>query len=54
VPLTNCAFLVEEPAGSRRVDVAAGASYRRDAGAEHNIVNGGERPMSFIEVELKP
>jgi quercetin dioxygenase-like cupin family protein len=53
VPVTDCAFLLEEPAGERRVDVAAGAAYRRDEGVEHNVVNGGGNPMSFVEVELK-
>ncbi len=53
VPVTDCAFLLEEPAGERRVDVAAGATYRRDEGVEHNVVNGGGGPMSFVEVELK-
>ncbi len=53
VPVTDCAFLLEEPAGERRVDVAAGATYRRDEGVEHNVVNGGVGRMSFVEVELK-
>lgn len=54
VPMTECRFLLEEGEGERRVDAAAGAVYRREAGVEHNVVNGGERPMSFIEVEIKP
>ena len=52
--LTPCAFLLEEPGGgSRRVDLAAGTTYRRDQGVEHNVVNGGTEPMSFVETELK-
>lgn len=53
VPLTDCPFLLEEPDGVRRVNVTAGASYRRDTGVEHNVVNDGDRPMAFIEVEIK-
>jgi len=53
VPMTDCHFVIEEGEGSRRVDVAAGAAYRREAGAEHNVVNGGDQPMSFIEIEMK-
>jgi mannose-6-phosphate isomerase-like protein (cupin superfamily) len=53
VPMTACEFLLEEPTGERRVSMAAGAAYRRDAGVTHNVVNGGEAPMSFIEVEYK-
>ncbi|GLS28924.1 Cupin domain-containing protein [Mesorhizobium albiziae] len=52
--ITPCAFLLEEPGGgTRRVDTAAGAAYRRDEGVEHNVVNAGDKPMSFVEVELK-
>jgi quercetin dioxygenase-like cupin family protein len=53
-PVTDCAFLLEEPGGgSRRVDIAAGEAYRREAGVEHNVINAGDTPMMFIEVELK-
>jgi quercetin dioxygenase-like cupin family protein len=53
-PVTDCAFLLEEPGGtSRRVDMKAGAAYGRACGVEHNVVNGGAAPMSFVEVELK-
>ena len=51
--LTPCCFLLEDPGGERRVDMAAGFSYRRDLGVEHNVVNAGDAPMSFVEVELK-
>jgi mannose-6-phosphate isomerase-like protein (cupin superfamily) len=55
VPMTTCHFLLEEPDGGlRNVDMEAGAVYRRDAGVEHNVVNAGSGPMSFIEIELKP
>jgi quercetin dioxygenase-like cupin family protein len=54
VPETHCSFLLEEPGGGeRRIEQAAGAVYRRDAGVEHNVVNGGDAPMSFVEVEIK-
>ncbi len=53
VPMTDCRFLIEEAQGSRRVDIEKGAAYRRDAGVEHNVVNAGSEPMSFIEIEYK-
>jgi quercetin dioxygenase-like cupin family protein len=53
IPMTDCAFLLEEATGERRVDVAQGAAYTREAGMEHNVVNGGDAPMSFIEIEFK-
>ncbi len=51
--LTDCAMLIEDAGGARRVLVAAGTAYRRDKGVEHNVVNDGDLPMSFVEVELK-
>jgi beta-alanine degradation protein BauB len=51
--LTDCPMQIEEAGGSRRVMVAAGSAYRRDAGVEHNVINDGIVPMSFVEVELK-
>lgn len=53
LPLTRCCFLLLEPGGAeRRVEVEAGAAYARPEGVEHEVVNGGEEPMSFVEVEL--
>ena len=52
-PMTDGAFLIEEGAESRRVDIAKGAAYRREAGTKHNVVNAGDQPMSFIEIEYK-
>jgi quercetin dioxygenase-like cupin family protein len=53
VPMTDCDFLIEDEAGSRRIRQLAGAVYRREAGVAHNVVNGGDEPMSFIEIEYK-
>ena len=52
--LTPCTMLLEEPGGdSRTVTFGAGEVYRREEGVEHNVVNAGNEPMAFIEVELK-
>ncbi|MBO9419008.1 cupin domain-containing protein [Labrenzia sp. R4_2] len=52
--VTDCQMVLEEPGGtSRTVTVAAGTAYRRSEGVEHNVINGGDNPMSFVEVELK-
>jgi quercetin dioxygenase-like cupin family protein len=53
VPLSDCHFLIEDALGERRVTSKAGEAYRRDAGVEHNVINGGDQPMSFIEIEYK-
>ena len=53
-PVTECVMLLEEPGGaSRTVTMAAGDAYRRQLGVEHNVINAGTGPMSFVEVELK-
>ena len=52
--ITDCPMLIEEPGGAvRRVLVPAGTAYCRREGVEHNVVNDGAVPMSFVEVELK-
>ncbi|MBP1850263.1 cupin domain-containing protein [Rhizobium halophytocola] len=53
VPMTDCSFLIEGPDGESRAFSRAGEVYRREAGVSHNVVNGGEQPMSFIEIEYK-
>lgn len=52
--LTTCNMLLEEPGGeSRAVRFNPGDAYRRPEGVEHNVINDGDAPMSFVEVELK-
>lgn len=52
--VTDCTMRLEEPDGqTRTVTVAAGEAYRRDKGVKHNVINAGNAPMSFVEVELK-
>ncbi len=31
----------------------AGESYSRPAGVRHDVMNGGDVPMAFVEIELK-
>lgn len=35
-------------------DLAAGVAYFRRAGVEHEVFNGGEREIVFVEVEILP
>ena len=52
--ITECHMRLELPGGEvNEVTVPAGAAYRRARGVEHNVVNAGPTPMSFVEVELK-
>ena len=52
--ISDCEMLLEEPGGStREVSVPQGTAYRRAEGVEHNVINNGPEPMSFVEIELK-
>lgn len=52
--LTDCTMVLEEPGGTMRtVEIAAGTCYRREKGVNHNVINGGDADMAFVEVELK-
>jgi quercetin dioxygenase-like cupin family protein len=52
--LTDCHMRLEEPGGQvREVMIPSGTVYRRDQGVEHNVINGGDAAMAFIELELK-
>ncbi|WP_027256323.1 cupin domain-containing protein [Leisingera aquimarina] len=52
--VTECHMRLEMPGGEvKDVTVPAGTAYRRNEGVEHNVINAGSAPMSFVEVELK-
>lgn len=53
VPVTDGDLLIEHAGGETRARLTAGGSYRRDLGVEHNVINAGAEPLSFIEIELK-
>lgn len=52
VPLTAGTLRLEEPQGARDVTLAAGASYARPAGVEHDVINANPFEFSFVEIEL--
>ncbi len=52
--LTDCKMRLELPGGEIKENhVSAGSVYKRVEGTEHNVINDGDAPMSFVEVELK-
>jgi beta-alanine degradation protein BauB len=53
VPLTYGRVKVVSAAGEAIAEMQAGVAYARKAGVEHDVVNAGEAPLSFVEVELK-
>lgn len=53
VPMTTGTLLLETPQGEVYVPLAAGMSYARLAGVEHNVVNANDHEFVFVEIELK-
>jgi quercetin dioxygenase-like cupin family protein len=53
VPLTTGTLRLQEPTGSRDVQLQAGNSYARLTGVAHNVVNVNDFEFCFIEIELK-
>lgn len=54
VPVHDGTLLVELPGGEVvTAQLTAGVAYTRSAGVEHNVVNGGTAPLSFVETEVK-
>ena len=54
VPVTDGTLLLELPGGgATSAALKAGVSYERPPGVEHNVVNAGCGPLSFVEIELK-
>lgn len=53
VPLTSGILRLDEPTGTREVQLTAGSSYARPAGVAHNVVNANNFGFRFVEIELK-
>ena len=54
VPLTGGTLRMTAPDGSQTVgELAAGRPYFRAAGVEHDVVNDGDAPVAFVEIEVK-
>ncbi|MER7956570.1 cupin domain-containing protein [Streptomyces sp. NPDC096030] len=54
VPVTDGRTDVIAPDGTvTSSQLRAGESYARAAGAEHEVVNAGDLPLAFVEVEMK-
>ena len=52
VPITDARMRIVEGGKVSTADLASGGGYFRAAGVEHDVFNGGDRPMVFVEVEL--
>jgi quercetin dioxygenase-like cupin family protein len=53
VPQTDGELLLETPEGNRTAPLAAGQSYTRRIGVEHNVINNSAHEVVFIEIEIR-
>ena len=54
VPVTDGRMRIVEGGRESVSELAAGVSYFRPAGVEHDVINGGDRDLIFVEIELLP
>jgi len=52
VPVTAGRMRILEGGEERFSDLSPGVAYFRRAGVEHDVFNGGEEELIFIEIEL--
>ena len=53
VMLTDAVMKLEVAGEVSERRLVAGQSYQRPAGVEHDVMNGGDKPMAFVEIEIK-
>jgi quercetin dioxygenase-like cupin family protein len=53
VPVTDGTLLLDDGASQVEAELVAGRPYFRPAGIEHDVANGGDAELVFVEVELK-
>jgi beta-alanine degradation protein BauB len=52
VPVTAGRMRVIEAGRESIVELAAGVSYFRPAGVEHDVINSGDQVLIFVEIEI--
>lgn len=52
VPVNDGELLLETPDGQVPASLKQGVSYNRPAGVSHNVINAGDTPLAFVEIEL--
>ena len=53
VTLTDGVLRVHDGTSVTDVALTAGQSYRRQAGIQHDVMNGSVHPIAFVEIEVK-
>jgi len=52
VPVSDGRMRVVEGGRETIAELTAGVSYFRPAGVEHDVINGGDRELVFVEIEI--
>ena len=52
-PVTDGTLLLETADGNVNAELQLGQPYFRQVGVEHNVINGGDSELVFVEVEIK-
>ena len=53
VPLVTGKLLIDDGKRQTHAELAAGKSYFRTVGVEHNVINDNKFAFAFVEIELK-
>ena len=53
VMLTDAVMKIEANGAVNEVRLVAGQSYQRPSGIEHDVMNGSDHPIAFVEIEIK-
>ncbi len=53
VMLAQAVLKIDDGTKETEVPLAAGQSYMRPAGIEHDVMNGSPHPIAFVEIEIK-
>jgi quercetin dioxygenase-like cupin family protein len=53
VPVVGGTLILEDGQSTAEAELLPGRAYFREAGVEHDVVNGGDADLVFVEIELK-
>jgi quercetin dioxygenase-like cupin family protein len=53
VMLTDALMRVHDGTNVSETRLASGQTYNRPAGVQHDVMNGSDVPMAFVEIEMK-
>jgi quercetin dioxygenase-like cupin family protein len=52
VPLVDGLLRLVAVGAESRSELRKGVAYFRKAGVEHDVINAGDKPLAFVEIEL--